>query len=77
MDKILRNSLIGGIALISVSISYYYVIFLPNNEAISSQQELDTKPLANIENLSAEDQKILCDYVGLKTGKECINFWKK
>jgi len=39
MDKVLRNSIIAGILITSLSIGYYLVIFLPNKEKIRIEQQ--------------------------------------
>lgn len=43
MDKALRNTLIAGIIIVSVSIGYYLVIFLPGKEATKLEQQNQEK----------------------------------
>ena len=44
MDKQLKYTLIGGIAVIALSIAYYLVIFIPNKQSIAdSQKHADNK----------------------------------
>lgn len=41
MDKALRNTLIAGITIVTLSMSYFFVVFLPNRNAMQlKQQEL-------------------------------------
>jgi len=75
MDKKLTYTLIAGIIIITLSVSYYFVAFLPSQQ----RSELDLKrqeQLAKEAKETAEAEQQQKEYIG-KRKKECYEIYEK
>jgi isopenicillin N synthase-like dioxygenase len=75
MDKALRNALIAGIIIITLSIGYYLVIFLPKKEATRIEQQNQEKEANLLKESEIKDQQKK-EYVS-KRKKDCYDIYLK